>query len=94
MTFLRRAAGRAAQRHAGLASLEGEGASVVLGSWLAQLSCALQKGNVACLRGAAAGGRRGARAAESRQEEEEPDWLEEAVKDLLAHAAACAAAAR
>ena len=48
LEFLRRAAGRAAQRSPGLAR-------AVYAAWLRQLSCALQKANVACLRGAPAG---------------------------------------
>ena len=41
LRFLKRAAGRAAQRHPGLAALPGQGQSVVFASWLSQLSCAL-----------------------------------------------------
>ena len=56
LNFLRRAAGRASERHPGLAALGGQGAAAVYSSWLGQLSCALQKANVACLRSAGAGG--------------------------------------
>ena len=55
--FLKRAADRAAERHPGLAAMGAQGAAVVYNSWLAQLSCTLQKANVACLRSASAGGR-------------------------------------
>ena len=55
--FLWRATGRAAQRHPGLAALEGRGVDAVFASWPGQPSCALQKANVACLRSAGAGGR-------------------------------------
>ena len=99
LNFLRRAAGRASERHPGLAALKGQGAAAVLASWLGQLSCALQKANVACLRSAGAGGRCPApapRPAGAGAGEEEPagedDWLNEAVEELLRHAAACAAA--
>ena len=85
--FLRRAAGRAAQRSPGLASLEEGGSNAVYAAWLRQLSCALQKANVACLRGAAAGGARNGGAG-SPEGEEEDDWLAEQVDDLLREAAA------
>ena len=98
LSFLKRAAGRAAQRHPGLASLEGGGASAVFGSWLRQLSCALQKANVASLRGAAAGGARTGRGANNAPRagevggaEEEEDWLAEQVEELLVRAAGAAA---
>ena len=55
--FLRRAAGRASERHPGLAALGGQGAAAVYQSWLRQLSCTLQKANVSWLRAAGAGGR-------------------------------------
>ena len=58
LDFLRKAAGRAAQRHQGLSSLEGGGAPAVFATWLRQLACTLQKANVAALRGAAAAGAR------------------------------------
>ena len=71
----------------------------MLASWLGQLSCALQKANVACLRSAGAGGScpaPAARPAGAGAGEEEPagedDWLNQAVEELLRHAAACAAA--
>ena len=99
LNFLRRAAGRASERHPGLAALKGQGAAAVLASWLGQLSCALQKANVACLRSAGVGGScpaPAARPAGAGAGEEEPagedDWLNEAVEELLRHAAACAAA--
>ena len=81
MHFLKRAAGRASQRHHGLASLEGKGAGAVYASWLTQLSCCLQKGNVACLRGASGLGF--GREAEEGQEGA-VDWVEENMEDLLA----------
>ena len=101
LSFLKRAAGRAAQRHPGLAALQGQGQSVVFASWLSQLSCALQKANVACLRSAgcgacapafgapAAGASQGAR--DGAWAGEDADWLEEAVEELLWQAAAAAA---
>ena len=101
LNFLRRAAGRASQRHPGLAALGGQGAEAVYSSWLGQLSCALQKANVACLRSAGAGGRGpapGARAegaglgGEEHGAAEEEDWLYEAVEHLLQEAAVVAAA--
>ena len=96
LNFLRRAAGRAAQRHPGLAELGGAGADAVFSSWLSQLSCALQKTNVACLRSASAAGRGpvpGARTERAGVAPEEPmdagdDWLEEQVEILLQTAAA------
>jgi len=88
LDFLRRAAGRAAQRSPGLASLEEGEANAVCAAWLRQLSCALQKANVACLRGAAAGGPRNQLSEE--EDEELPGWLEEQIDDLLAQAAAAA----
>ena len=100
LDFLRRAAGRASERHPGLAALGGQGAAAVFNSWLSQLSCALQKANVACLRSAGAGGgcpAPGARAAGSgpggdeHAAAAEDDWLEEAVEQLLQQAAAAAA---
>ena len=100
--FLKRAAGRAAQRHPGLAALGGQGSAAVYNSWLAQLSCALQKANVACLRSASAAGRGpavGARqqgsaptGAEPADEAEDNDWLAEAVESLLQQAATAAGA--
>ena len=79
--------------------MEGEGGSVVFSSWLRQLSCALQKENVAALRGAAAGGARTARGAgnaqrtgEAEEEGTEEDWLAEQVEELLVRAAAPARA--
>ena len=100
LRFLRRAAGRAAQRHPGLAELGSQGVSAVLSSWLGQLSCALQKANVACLRSACAGGRGPApeaRAADAGAEgdeeaEGEDDWLAEAVEELIHWAQASAIA--
>ena len=98
LTFLRRAAGRASERHPGLAALGGQGAAAVFQSWLSQLSCALQKANVACLRSAGAGchnpapgtradgdGRPGEERADA---DEADDWLAEAVEGLLQRAAA------
>ena len=99
LKFLQRAAGRASQRHPGLAALGGPGAAAVYSSWLGQLSCALQKANVACLRSAGAAGRSpapGARAGDGapgggeRGEEAEDDWLAEAVEQLLQQVAAAA----
>ena len=58
LDFLKKAAGRAAQRHQGLSSLEGGGAAAVFATWLRQLACTLQRANVAALRGAAAAGAR------------------------------------
>ena len=102
LNFLKRAAGRASERHPGLAALGGQGAAVVFSSWLSQLSCALQKANVACLRSAGAGGRclaPGARTAGAVSggevhagAEEADDWLAEAVEELLQRAAASAGA--
>jgi hypothetical protein len=97
--FLRRAAGRASERHPGLAALGGQGAAVVFSSWLGQLSCALQKANVACLRSAGAGGScpapgaRPAAAASGGEDLEgaDEDWLAEAVDELIRQAAASAA---
>ena len=92
LDFLRKAAGRAAQRHPGLASLEEGGSSAVFTSWLRQLSCALQKANVASLRGAAAGGARAGRGAHNAPRageeagEEDDDWLLEQVEELLVRA--------
>ena len=57
LSFLKRAAGRAAQRHPGLASLEGEGGSLIFSSWLRQLSCALPKGKRGSSPGRGGGGR-------------------------------------
>ena len=59
-------------------------------SWLRQLSCALQKANVAGLRGAAAGGAppTGVRS----EEEVDPDWLSEQIDELLRAAAEAAGA--
>ena len=98
--FLWRAAGRASERHPALAVLGSQGRAAVYSAWLSQLSCALQKANVACLRSASAGGRPpvpGARAegvgpAADDLEETEDDWLAEAVEQLLQQAAAAAAA--
>ena len=99
LNFLRRAAGRASQRHPGLAALGGQGTGAVYSSWLSQLSCALQKANVACLRSAGAGGRNpapGVRAEgagagnDAWLAEADDDWLAEAVEQLLQQAAASA----
>ena len=98
LQFLRRAAGRASQRHPGLAELGGAGSGAVFCSWLSQLSCALQKANVACLRSASAAGRGpapGMRADGVGVAAEEfaganDDWLEEEVERLLQAAAATA----
>ena len=104
--FLWRAAGRASERHPGLAELGGQGRAAVFSSWLSQLSCALQKANVACLRTASAGGRspapgagvegaglgEGAGVAANALEEPEDDWLAEAVEHLLQQARAAAEA--
>ena len=99
LKFLKRAAGRASERHPGLAALGGHGAGAVYGSWLTQLSCALQKANVACLRSAGVGGRgpapgvRADGALPAGHDDPawaEPDWLAEAVEELLQQAAASA----
>ena len=98
--FLRRAAGRAAMRHPGLAALGGKGADAVFSSWLGQLSCALQKANVACLRSAGAWGRGPAPEARAEGAGPEPgedaddggDWLADAVEELVHRAAAAAEA--
>ena len=104
--FLWRAAGRASERHPGLAELGGQGRAAVFSSWLSQLSCALQKANVACLRTASAGDRgpapgagvegaglgEGAGVAANAWEEPEDDWLAEAVEHLLQQARAAAEA--
>ena len=104
--FLWRAAGRASERHPGLAELGGQGRAAVFSSWLSQLSCALQKANVACLRTASAGGRgpapgasaegaglgEGTGVAANALEEPEDDWLAEAVEHLLQQARAAAEA--
>ena len=102
LNFLRRAAGRASQRHPGLAALGGQGTGAVFSSWLSHPSCGLQKANVACLRSAGAGGRSpapgvraegaGAGGTEPTNAEEADDWLAEAVEQLLQQAAAGAAA--
>ena len=98
--FLKRAADRAAERHPGLAAMGAQGASVVYNSWLAQLSCTLQKANVACLRSASAGGRGPAAGAspadalaagaDGLAADAEEDWLAAAVDELLHQAAAAA----
>ena len=104
--FLKKAAGRAAQRHQGLSSLEGGGAAAVFATWLRQLACTLQRANVAALRGAAAAGaraeasalraagERGSEAAEEEEEEDEDenDWLLEQIEELLVGAKAAAGA--
>ena len=82
--FLKHAAGRAAARTPGVQRLGGRGTSAVLGSWHAQLSCVLQKANVAMLRGAMGDARTWA-------EGELPAGAEEArvfesLEDLLAQA--------
>ena len=73
--------------------------NAVYAAWLRQLSCALQKSNVAALRGAAAGGARAGRGADNapraggeagEAEEEEEDWLLEQVEELLARATGAA----
>ena len=102
LKFLKRAAGRASERHPGLAALGGDGAAAVYYSWLTQLSCALQKANVACLRSASAGGRgpasgsnpAGALAAgdDGLEAGANDDWLAAAVEELLLQAAATAGA--
>ena len=101
LAFLRRAAGRASERHPGLAAMGGEGAGAVFSSWLSQLSCALQKANVACLRSAGAGGRGPAPGVhaegaglgeEASGPAEADDWLSDAVEQLLLEAAAGAEA--
>ena len=73
---------------------------MVYSSWLGQLSCALQKANVACLRSAAAAGPcpvpgvcagGGAGVASDNATAAENDWLAEQVEELLLQAAAAAA---
>lgn len=99
LRFLKRAAGRASERHPGLAALQGQGQGVVFASWLSQLSCALQKANVACLRSAGSGGcapawgipTAGIGHGAGDGADENADWLEEAVEELLRRAAADAA---
>ena len=72
--------------------MEEGGSNAVYAAWLRQLSCALQKANVACLRGAAAGGPRNSTLGAAEGEGEEmPDWLEEQIDDLIAQAATAAA---
>ena len=98
--FLWRAAGRASERHPGFAELGSQGRAAVYSAWVRQLSCALQKANVACLRAASAGGRppaqraraEGAGLAAEDLEAPEDDWLAEAVEQPLQQAAADAAA--
>ena len=100
LNFLKRAAGRVSERHPGLAALGGQGATVVYSSWLGQLSCALQKANVACLRSAAAAGPcpvpgvcagGDAGVASDNATAAENDGLSEQVEELLLQAAAAAA---
>ena len=92
--FLRHAASRAAARSPGVQLLGGSGVSAVLGAWHAQLSCALQKSNVAALRGASGDARlwsdAGAAGATGAEEAE----VLAAVDDVLACAAELAALAR
>ena len=74
----------------------GAGSSAVFNSWLGQLSCALQKANVACLRSAGAASRgpvpgvhaEAAEASGPGFSGEGDDWLDEAVEELLQWAAA------
>ena len=91
--FLWRAAGRASERHPALAVLGSQGRAAAYSAWLSQLSCALEKANVACLRSAVPGARaEGVGPAADDLEETEDDWFAEAVEQLLQQAAAAAAA--
>ena len=51
--FLKHAADRSAVRSPSVQEMGERGSSAVLGSWLTQLSCALQKANVTMLRSSA-----------------------------------------
>ena len=84
-----------------MAALGAQGATVVYSSWLSQLSCSLQKMNVACLRSAAAAvpcpvpgvSAAGYASGDSGHVmEAENDWLAEQVEQLLLQTAAAAAA--
>ncbi len=95
--FLWRAAGRASERHPGLAELGSQGRGAVFSSWLSQLSCALQKANVACLRTASAGGRGPAPGASAEgaglgehahAAPADDDWLAEEIEQLIQEGAA------
>ena len=68
---------------------------MVYQSWLSQLSCALQKANVACLRAAGAGGRAPAPGVPTAvggwpelEDAAGAGWMEETIEELLLQAAA------
>ena len=88
------AAGRAAARSPGVQQLDGRGASAVVGAWHAQLSCALQKANVAGLRGACGDARLWSDAGAADVVGAEEAGVLVAVDDVLACAAGLAALAR
>ena len=83
--FLKRAAARSAVRSPGVQELGARGSSAVLGSWLTQLSCALQKANVAMLRGSAGDARAWPEGFTPGGDEEARVF--QALEDLLAQAA-------
>ena len=89
--FLKHAAARAAVRSPGVREMGERGSSAVLGSWLTQLSCALQKANVAMLRGSAGDARAWPEGFSPGGDEEARVF--EALEDLLARAADLAQAA-
>ena len=82
LRFFKAAAARTVARTAALGNLEDAAAPAVLGSWMARLSVALQRGNAECARAATA---------EVPPEPAEAPDLEAAVADLLARAEAHAA---
>ena len=94
LRFLHHAAGRAAARSPGIQPLGGGGASAILGSWYAQLSCALQKANVAAVRGACGDARLWSDAGAAGDEGTEETGVLAAVDDVLACARALAGLAR
>ena len=92
--FLRHAASRAAARSPGVQQLGGHGVSAVLGAWHAQFACALQKANVAALRGACGDARLWSDAGAAGAAGAEEAGVLATVEDLLACAADLAALAR
>ena len=94
LELLERAAGRGSQRHQGVAAAGDEAGGALLGSWLAQLSCVLQKCLAARLRTA------GGTGAQDHQEpgpdgvedDEDNEWLLDQIDALILQARTNAAA--
>ena len=94
LELLARAAGRASQRHQGVAAAGDEAGGALLGSWLGQLSCVLQKCLATRLRTAGGAGTQGSLepGPDGVEDDEDNAWLLDQIDALLLQARTNAAA--